>query len=232
MILIISNYLDDTAGELLKLFPAGKASLFTSQHLSSRGIAAYSNQFNNSYVTIEENSLSVESITGVITLIPSIFPWELIQIEKEDREYVAGEMTAFMIYFLSCLRCPKLNPPSPSCLSGFNWRQEHWIKKAFELRIPVKPIEISSREKIKTNYLDAEIITIIIIGNQFCGQDNELLISYAFHLARHTGMKLLQVNFIKYSNDETYFLSASQFPDLDNNSVMEAMVDYFTHNNV
>ncbi len=224
--------MDDAAGEFFKLFPAGKACLFTSQNLSSKGISAYSHEFDKSCITADGNILPVKSITGVVTLIPAIFSWELIQIKKEDREYVAAEMTAFMIYFLSCLKCPKLNPPSPSCLSGFNWRHEHWIKKAFELKIPVQPIEINSREEIKNNYPNGKLITITIIGDQYCGTDDQLLIAYAFRLAKHTGIELLQVNFIEYSNDEIYFLSASQFPDIDDNSVRKAIVDYFTTNNV
>lgn len=227
MILVVANLTDETAQDLVQLFPKGAASLFTAQSLSHSGLATYTNQFADSFITINEIKIPFSSITGVITLIPVFFDWELIQIQKEDRGYIASEMNAFMTYFLTRLCCPKLNSPSASYLSGHNWRREHWIKIASHLQIPVQPFTYDSK-KNKVSYLsDVNIITITVIGNQHFGTSNEILIQYAFQLAKYTKLELLQVTFIENDKGDTSFFSASQFPDLESNLMQRAIVNYF-----
>ncbi len=227
MILVVANLTDEGAQDLIQLFPKGAASLFTAQSLSHPGLATYTNQFANSFITINEIKISFSSITGVITLIPVIFDWELIQIQKEDRGYIASEMNAFMTYLLTKLSCPKLNSPSASCLSGHNWRREHWIKIASHLQIPVQPFTFDSKKKEVSYLNDVNIITITIIGNQHFGTSNEILIQYAFRLAKFTQLELLQVTFIENDKGDKSFFSASQFPDLQNNLIQKAIVNYF-----
>jgi len=227
MILVVANSTDDTAQDLVNSFPKGLACLFTAQSLSNAGLVTYTNQFNDSFITINGVKILFASITGVITLIPVIFDWELIQIQKEDREYVASEMNAFMTYLLSKLSCPKLNFPSATFLSGQNWRREHWIQIASHLKIPVQSFTYDSKNK-DVNYRNNDsIIRITIIGNQHFGSTNKILIAYAFQLAKYTQLEFLEVTFIENKEGNKSFFSASQFPDLENKKIQEAIVNYF-----
>ena len=67
--------------------------------------------------------LPVADITGVLTRLPAVQPEDLAHIATADRDYVASEMTAFLIAFVSALPCRVLDRPSAGALSGPAWRR-------------------------------------------------------------------------------------------------------------
>jgi hypothetical protein len=92
----------------------------------------------NSVSVIGGKEIPTRYIEGVLTRLTYITHHELPHITLKDREYVASEMMAFLVSWLSFLRCPVLNRPStPICLCGPNWRQEEWIHAASKVGIPV-----------------------------------------------------------------------------------------------
>jgi len=86
---------------------------------------------------VEGKRVPQKEITGVLTRLPCVFEQELVDITPDDRRYVAAEMTAFLLFWLSRLKCPVLNRPTPTCLSGPYWRREKWIHVAARVGIPV-----------------------------------------------------------------------------------------------
>ena len=87
----------------------------------------------------------VSTITGVLTRLPAIHADMLPHIHAADRDYVASEMTAFLIAFLSSLPCRLLNRPTAGSLLGPAWRPEQWTRTAAKAGIPVRPIHRSVR---------------------------------------------------------------------------------------
>jgi hypothetical protein len=85
---------------------------------------------------VEGQVVQTRQIEGVVSLLPWIGPQDLPGIHPEDQEYVAAEMSAFLLAWLSELSCPVLDRPSPSSLSGLGWRREQWIRVASRLGIP------------------------------------------------------------------------------------------------
>ena len=73
----------------------------------------------------------------MLTRVPAVFEDELTDIMFSDRSYVAAEMTAFLLFWLSRLRCPVLNEPTATCLAGRYWRREQWIDQAARAGIAV-----------------------------------------------------------------------------------------------
>ncbi|MGE5245569.1 MAG: hypothetical protein ACM3SQ_15200, partial [Betaproteobacteria bacterium] len=69
-------------------------------------------------------------ITGVLTRTQRTWPAELPHIAPADRDYVAGEMTAFLAALLNELPCPLLNRPTATSLWGPPWTPEHWWRAA------------------------------------------------------------------------------------------------------
>ena len=57
----------------------------------------------------------VSEVTGVLTRRPHVFEVELMQVAVEDRPFVAAEINAFLLAWLSSLRCPVINRPSGTC---------------------------------------------------------------------------------------------------------------------
>ena len=81
-----------------------------------------------------------DQITGVLTRLPAVFEHELMTVVPEDRAYVAAEMTAFLLAWLTQLPCPVLNRPTATGLSGPNWRRERWVAVAAQLGIPARSV--------------------------------------------------------------------------------------------
>ena len=87
----------------------------------------------------------VSEVTGVLTRRPHVFEAELMQVAVEDRPFVAAEINAFLLAWLSSLRCPVINRPSGTCLSGPAWRAEQWVWVAASLGMIVNP----ARKKLR-----------------------------------------------------------------------------------
>ena len=86
--------------------------------------------------------VATTDIAGVLTRLPHVTEAELPAIVPEDRTYVAAEMTAFLLAWLSALRCPVLNPPTATCLAGPYWWPAQWVRVAHGLGIPVRPVRL------------------------------------------------------------------------------------------
>jgi hypothetical protein len=114
--------------------------VLTCKDLSTGGWRHYLNLNSslNSISVIGGKEIPTRNIEGVLTRLTYITHHELPHITLKDREYVASEMMAFLVCWLSFLRCPVLNRPStPICLCGPNWMQEQWIHAASKVGIPV-----------------------------------------------------------------------------------------------
>ncbi|MCP9934996.1 hypothetical protein KBZ08_13860 [Cyanobium sp. Candia 9D4] len=78
------------------------------------------------------------AITAVLTRLVQVDPLELTWIQSPRRQFVAAEMTAFLLAWLEGLGCPVIDRPSPGCLCGRNWGWSHWAAHASGLGIPVR----------------------------------------------------------------------------------------------
>lgn len=80
--------------------------------------------------------VAVEEIEIVLSRLEGVRPEELTHIASEDRDYVAAEMNAFLLSWLTRLTCPVLNKPVPLGLAGAGHRPEGWTILAARLGIP------------------------------------------------------------------------------------------------
>jgi hypothetical protein len=104
-------------------------------------------------------------ITGVVSTIAYFLPQEFYYIVEADREYVCAEVSAFFIYFLSQLRCPKLNPPSVKTLCGLGMHRIEWVKAAAALGVPLWPARFVSGEPVASSIArDVPCVRATIIG--------------------------------------------------------------------
>ncbi len=227
MILIITNIIDENAPSLLKKFPKGEAVMLTSRVLSDTLLNVNVNDFYNLRIKIDGNELCVKDITGVVTLIPSIMPQELIHINEKDRDYVCSEMNAFLIYFLSELKCLKVNKPSCNCLSGFNHDMIYWSHMAESLKIPVFPY------KLKDNHLtisyfnkNCKTIRMAAVGRVINNDENECS-KYFTALKSKIDVPCLSADFITEDDKHYHLAGVSTLPDIRVPSIQDAIVNYF-----
>ncbi|HYV95207.1 MAG TPA: hypothetical protein VE978_25760 [Chitinophagales bacterium] len=229
MVLVIASILDEAAASLVNKFTRGAASLLTSMDLSRKDTDILFHQIEKGSIVASGKKIQLGNISGVLTLIPNIYPMELVQINKEDRSYVASEMNAFMLWFLSQLKCPVLNPPSPTCLNGQLWRLEYWMKLAQQQAIPTLSLKRSNTRSYTTNTLKNEdYARITVIGRKCIGTKNAVLQNYSLRLAEVTNLNLLQVGFKRNFDGEWKFAHASQFPDINDKKVAAAIIKFFS----
>lgn len=163
-------------------------------------------------------AIPVGEIRGILTLRPCIFPEELQDIQTAHRQYVAAELNAFLLAWLSAQSCPVLNKPTATCLAGPNWRHEQWTLLAAR-----QGISAHSRRHVPTASATpeaGETLEAIAVGEHCFGCSDASLREQTLGLARAAGVDLLSVS---YSGDGTRLLSASVWPRLTDPAVLEAV---------
>jgi hypothetical protein len=223
LILIVASQVDDAARRLLADFPPGESALLTCRDLSSPGWHVSSMDARAQAVVAGGACFAASRITGVLTVLPCVFERELVHIEEEDREYVASEMTAFLLYWLSGLRCPLLNRPTAGCLSGPNWRVEQWARLAAQLGIPAVP-HSRATAGLPTAGAETERTQVTVVGQQFCGAPDETLRYRTRALAQAAGVDMLTAAFLC---DSGLFAGTEPLADLDSLEVRRAIVRFF-----
>ena len=175
----------------------------------------------------ERKVLAQKEITGVLTLLPCVFEQELVDIAPADRSYVAAEMTAFLLFWLSRLRCPVLNRPTPTCLSGPYWRREKWISVAAQAGISVQPLR--RHAALPSSSAEGETLpvatSVTVIGNRVFGEVEPGLQRQALCLARLAEVELLAVHFSSPERG-AHFVSADVFPNLSDDRLADAVLEY------
>ncbi|MBD2412111.1 hypothetical protein FACHB389_03580 [Nostoc calcicola FACHB-389] len=174
-------------------------------------------------------TIGLDQITGVLTRLPSIFEQELLHIIPEDRGYVAAEMNAFLISWLSSLKCPVLNRPTPTYLLGPAWRPEQWVYAAAQLGIPVRPVRRQSSllASVRPQVMEKPAVKVTVVGDRCLGEVEKLLASHARRLADAAQVDLLTVNFSS-SESSAELLGADLWADISAPNVADAILEFLS----
>jgi hypothetical protein len=202
--------------------------VLTCEDLSVIGWRHYQCSSRSSTFVVGGREVASVEITGVLTRLPGIWEQELLHIVPADRAYVAAEMTAFLVSWLSGLTCPVLNRPTPSCLSGPYWRLEQWVHAAAQIGIPVRPMRRRIAQEIRSLPEDplANPVMVTVVGDLCLGTVDESLTIQARQLADVANVDLLAVQF-SGSGTGSLFVNAHLWPDVDNDNVADAVIHYF-----
>lgn len=207
MRLVVASIADEEAGELVALWSA-PTRLLTPADLSHAGWWHDDACPDRARGWAERASFAAAGVSGLLIRLSRVWPQELTHIAVADREYVAGEMTAFLAAFLSGLRCPKLNRPTGANLLGPPWGPEVWRRIAGKIDIPVA-----------INGRSTEVVTVI--GGTAIGGSDQTRRTRAALLASATGVAQLTAYFV---GDR--LLTAEPVSDLRDPAVVTAMDNY------
>jgi hypothetical protein len=225
MLVILANRYDVAAGALVGRWGAHKARLLSCEDLSIAGWRYCLPDPGASTAVVEGCIFDIEEIVGVLTLLPCVIPDQLVHIVPEDRAYVAAEMTAFLVAWLSELACPVLNRPTPACLTGPNWRQEQWVNTAARAGIPVRSVtrRVALSADTVTQNAETAPTTVTVIGEYCFGEVNDALAMHARRLAKLAGADMLAVHF---DGPEAYarLLGVDLRPDLTSPKITDAIL--------
>src|SRR5208283_3357688 len=153
MIVIVANRWDETPKAVASRWAVQDVGVMMPQDLSVAGWRQSSGGLDSDVAVVEGKRVPQKEITGVLARLPCVFEEELIEIAPADRRYVAAEMTAFLLFWLSRLKCPVLNRPTPTCLSGPYWRAEKWVHVAARAGIPVQAARRDTQSESAANAL-------------------------------------------------------------------------------
>jgi hypothetical protein len=156
---------------------------------------------------------------------------DLLEIVPEDRAYVAAEMTAFLLSWLSSLQCSVLNRPTPAGLSGPYWRPERWVQAAVKVGIPVQGVERRSRlaSGEADEWFDPHTTVLTVVGKRCFGEADSALHGRARLLADLAEVDLLTVYF-SGPDSSARFLRASAGADVVTSEVAGGIFDYLLGN--
>ncbi len=225
LVVLASRY--DASCQKFVTGKAADARLLTCRDLSVRGWQ-YDPGGEVRTSVIDGRLTGEDEIDGVLTRLPSVVASELADIVPRDRSYAAAEMTAFLSAWLSDLRCPVLNQPTPVCLMGPIWRKEKWIHTAAKLGITVVPARRSVPAAIdaQPHDLPPGSATVNVIGDLCVGIADQSLGKSARALAEAAGVDLLRARFTSPAAGSA-FLGADYWVDINDPEVSEAVWNYF-----
>lgn len=222
MLVIVAAPHDPLAQLLVARWNAYGAGLLTCADLSTRGWRHSLKTTASSTSVISGQVVATQSIRGVLTRMASVYPHELSDIVCEDRSYVATEMTAFLLSWLSSLSCPVLNEPTPTCLAGPYMRQEQWMRLAAAVGIPICTLQSSTHIPEPPS---EDSVPVTVVGSNYFGAVTSTLATQARRLADAAHVDLLTVYFSS-SEAGASFIKADLWPDPTVEGVQNAILAY------
>lgn len=228
MLLVLASRYDESARALVAAWADHPVRLLTPADLSRAGWRYSSCCPQSGTAVIGAQSIPVREISGVLTRLPSVYENDLIDMAAEDRAYAAVEMSAFLLAWLAALRCPVVNRPTPTCLSGPYWRRERWLYEASRAGIPVAAYSRDSRkpESEEDWYaLPPGGAEVTVIGDRCVGDVDASLQDQARRMARLAGVELLAVQFTAAERG-ALVAGAHTWPNLGGIAVRAALLEY------
>jgi hypothetical protein len=222
MLIILAKREDEIAAWLAHRWQSHNAVLLSAADLSMRGWSLHLASPGKSRACIGDRDVRNEDINGVVTRMPRVDVEDLEQIVPSDRQYVAAEMTAFLLAWISSLTCSVLNRPTPGNLGGPLWRAEEWAHLASRLEIPVSPVHRKTPDRVPSQE-EESACAVTVVGDACLGNAAEPLIKNARKLAKAAGTDLLTVRFTGPEADSA-FVSASVWPDLSSPEIADAVL--------
>jgi hypothetical protein len=220
VLLIVASASDSEARQLASSWEADDAHVLTCADLSQPGWRWSSCDTSADTFAVSGQRIASDRITGVLTRMDTVAVDDLVHVHPDDRPYVASEMHAFLVAWLSRLQCVVINRPTPRCLLGPRWPPEAWLALAVRLGIPISSVRrrIQPDSPPELSAADAPQ-QAVVVGNRVFGSSHAHLREQALRLARAAATDLLAVAY----DDEGRLVSADPRPALDAQAVIDAV---------
>jgi hypothetical protein len=225
VIVVVASSLSRAAHSTVRRWGADRAAVLTCEDLSVPGWRHYDASDGPATAVIGGRLIPLEEISGVVTCLPGISELELLHIIADDRAYVAAEMTAFLLAWLTALRCPVVNRPSPMSLTGPFWRREQWMSLAHRAGLRVVPVFRRVGLRRSTEPPLPPGVSVTVIGNRTIGRAHPDMLARVRSLAEAAGVDVLTVRLTDTGPDAA-FISADPTPDLATDETADEILDY------
>jgi hypothetical protein len=226
VIVVVASRYDKPARRLSERWAGHGGCLLTSEDLSIRGWRYRPSDPLGSTAILDGREVKQSEIRGVVTRLQWVWEGELVDIVSDDRAYVASEMSAFLLSWLSGLTCPVLNRPTASCLTGPAWGLQQWTTAAFKAGMRIQPVRRrASLAAPSEEPQESGPVTIIVAGERCLGEADKTLSIQARRLADVVNVDLLSVQFSGPEADAC-FVRATACPDIDTSGFDDAVLSH------
>ncbi|MEO8578526.1 MAG: hypothetical protein ABI556_17570 [Gemmatimonadales bacterium] len=234
MLVVVGSRHDSGACEIVRQWERWGAALLSCEDLSESGWRYSPSDRAASRAVVSGQIIPDTAIRGVLVRRPWVLQQELTQIVPADREFVAAEMSAFLLAWLSQLPCRVLNRPRGTSLCGPNWWPQQWAHMAANVGFQVEPIrlQIPAGAKAKgeeNSYPAPQPVEAVVVGDRCLGDVSNDQAADAVKLAAAAGVALLAVWFV-HANGRNRFVAANAMPDLKDCRVADAVREYLLAN--
>ncbi|HVX64975.1 MAG TPA: hypothetical protein VHA11_00160 [Bryobacteraceae bacterium] len=229
MIVVFANEHDQKARWLVRRWRDRGALLMVPSDLSRAGWRCTSSAPAHSEFVIGGVTRCASEIDGVLIRWPAVVPADLPYIAASDRNYVAAEMNAFLVYWLTASGRRVLNRPTPRSLCGPGWYPEHWVRHASQAGLRVRTLQrsltLASAGRFGWPVYDGLWVDVIVAGPACYGSATPELARKACALAAAAGVELVKFRF-DGSGEDACFLEADVCPNLEDELVEQAVYSY------
>jgi hypothetical protein len=228
MLIILASRSDASAAALARRWHEHGAQVVTCEALSRRGWVFDPATPTRGMLVVGDEPVPVRSVRGAVSLLSAVHPCELPHVVAQDREYVASEMMAFLVAWLSSLPCPVLNRPSPLCLAGPHLRREQWLWAATRVGLPARWESTAAHHAgcgagPDTDGWPTRTVTVVD-GRALPGRDVPAHVASAVAvMAAATGASLLTATFVD-ADGCLEFVGAEPTADVARDDVADAML--------
>lgn len=225
MIVILASRYDAVARRLADRWAAHDAVVLTVDDLAAPGWRWTGGAgIPTGTMGLRGTAVPFDRIRGVITRLPHVHEHELPFTHEDDRAYVAQEMSAFLLAWLSSLPCPVINRPSASSLTGVAWRREQWLHRAALVGLPVVPFR-RTPDASAGRAPPRPAIRTAVVGDRVLEAPDPTLAARSRALAREAAADLLAVEYVLVEQRWRVH-AADPLVDLDNAAVAAAVLEY------
>jgi hypothetical protein len=206
VIVIVGSRHDVAACELVKAWSSDGAALLSAEDLISPGWVFCPGDASRGSAVIAGQRVPVRELRAVLTRRPALLAEELHDIHSDDRAYVAAEINAMLVAWLTSLPCRVLNRPTPTSLCGPGWTTTHWQAAAAGCGL----------RSARNTALPTQ--SVVVCDGAVLGTRSPALHERALVLARVAGVSLLELRLRAGK-----LVAASAFPDLTSPAVRAAV---------
>jgi hypothetical protein len=226
LIVLFSSGREPVAAELAQRWARHGALPMTPLDLSRRGWILDDGCRGLAQCVVDGQRHSCGDISGVLVRATHVAAEDLGHIVEPERRYVAAEMTAFLIHWLTQLACPVLNRPCGGCLGGPGWHPEHWAVVAGRVGLDARPVRRRvGIEPTETGTISDGTCIVTVVGERAFGDGSLALHKKAIALARLARTDL--VRFV-FDDDSERLVSANPFPPPHDSEIEQAVLATLT----
>lgn len=212
MIAVLASRLDAAAQELVQAWSGADAGLLSAEDLCTAGWRYRVGDPGHGTMVVAGRRVSIRRLRAVVTRRPAVAAEELQHIDPSDRDYLAAEVNAFLVAWLSALPRPVLNRPTPTSLDGPAWGPLHWAAAAARADVPWTDA---------TDATAGPADDVLVCGNRCLGARSRGDAATARRLARAAGVELLG---LRMRNGRV--CAVSRRPELASGERREMVLDY------